>query len=202
MAALSLSACSTPTSGNAQPSPTAVGTSSQTAPNSPGGQAPGQGAPKVANPIDVTSYLQAPCNTLTGTQVSRLLGENAKSNADLKATAGPTCTWKPPGNTNKQVVVNLFTTPPEGLSRIYRLHGTDLKFFMEVPPVEGHPAVAYGFTDTRNTKGECIVGVGTSDTSLLNTIITLSDANIGKMDPCAIAQEVAGEALANIKGGR
>ncbi|MFD9892229.1 DUF3558 domain-containing protein [Amycolatopsis sp. NPDC059027] len=201
--ALALTACSTDTPGNAQPSPGTSSSRSQTAPP-PGSadQVPGPGVPKVNSPIDTTSYHQTPCTTLTEAQVSELLGADARSKSDLNDPAGPTCTWRPPGNSNTLVQVSFFTADATGLSRIYRQRGNDYKFFMELPPIAGFPAVAYDVSDRRNTKGECIVAIGTSDTSRLDSVITLSDKNIGKKDPCEIAQKVAGEALANVKGGR
>ncbi|MFD9959224.1 DUF3558 domain-containing protein [Amycolatopsis sp. NPDC058986] len=202
-AALALTACSTNTPGNAQPSSaTASSTTSKASTPGTSDQIPGPGVPKVTDPIDFTPHLRTPCDALTREQVTDLLGENASAKTDLAATSGPTCTWRPPGTARTDVSINFFTAYPEGLTRIYRLRNTEYKFFMEVPAIGGHPAVAYGFADKRNTTGECLVAVGTSDTSVLNAGITLSDANIGKRDPCEIAQKVAGEALANIKGGR
>ncbi|GAA4539784.1 DUF3558 domain-containing protein [Amycolatopsis samaneae] len=202
--ALALSACSTTTPGSAQPSQ--AGETGGKPPSGAIDDVPGPGVPKVAAPIDFTNYLTKPCESLHSNQVDELLGENATPKPDLKAGAGPTCVWRK-GSSQAAVTVNFLTlvpigaTKPMGLTGYYNNREKDFKFFEVLPSIDGYPAIAYGVKDERKTEGVCTVATGTSDRYAFNVAINLSPGNIATKDPCEYAKKVAGEVLANIKGG-
>lgn len=88
-----------------------------------------------------------------------------------------------------------------GLSAIY-LASKDGRFelFNEIPPIEGHPAIAVNTVDQRD-EGFCTVIVGVTDETTFDVPIEQSPKNVGKKDPCEVSALVAGMALQTMKSG-
>ncbi|WP_205670147.1 MULTISPECIES: DUF3558 domain-containing protein [Amycolatopsis] len=162
------------------------------------GQVPGPGVPKVLTPVDVSRFKQNPCNALTSTQISDLLGPHARVKPDLKSPAGPSCGWL----SLATIQVAVPNVDDLGLTSIYRSRGGIYPFFLPLAPVNGLPAVAYGQDDSRASRGECDVAVGVSDRETIEVSVRQSPENKGKEDPCESARKVAEKILGNLPGAR
>ncbi|MEV6831554.1 DUF3558 domain-containing protein [Amycolatopsis sp. NPDC051102] len=191
-----LTACTDQMNGTASPSTS--GTQPTTAPPS-SGVVPGPGVPKVDNPLDVSHFQQAPCDSLSPEQSRELLGSAVTTNPAVDDQAGPTCRWNVPAVSQAGVGVTYFKTTQLGLTGIYQAKDTIYPFFEPLDPIDGYPTVAFGQIDERSTKGRCLLALGTSDTQQVDIAISLSEANIGKKDPCAAAHEVAAKVLENLR---
>ncbi|MEU8413644.1 DUF3558 domain-containing protein [Amycolatopsis japonica] len=189
-----LSSCSTPTV-DGSPTPTSGGPSS--APSSSTGLPPG--VPKVEHPIDVARFKQDPCATLTEPRVDELLGPRAEAER-ADGAAGPSCLWRIPSTSRPVVQVIVSDFGDSGTAKFYAGKGTNYKVLEPLEPINGYPVTAYGVIDRRG-QGDCSVALGTSDTQTLGIASTLSEVNVGKKDPCAIAREAAIRVLATIRGG-
>lgn len=193
-AALALSACSPPTT-NGTPTPTSGGTSPS--PSSPTSLAPG--VPKVDSPIDLTQFKQTPCNALTKTQAEELLGATPE-NVARDGAAGPACRWSIPSTTRPRVDVIFSNLQDSGTAVVYAAKGKSYELMEPLEPLDGYPLTAYGIKDDRSS-GRCSVALGTSNTETIGVVAELSEANIGKKDPCDAAREAAIRVLTTIRGG-
>ncbi|AUI63178.1 DUF3558 domain-containing protein [Amycolatopsis sp. BJA-103] len=195
--ALALSACSPPTT-NGTPTPTSGGASPS--PSSSSDQAPGPDAPKVTTPLNLTQVKRTPCNALTEKQAGELLGSGASSKESLDGAAGPSCMWSIPATSRPLVDVIFGRTPDGGTASVYKAKGGAYKLVEPLAPIDGHPLTAYGTKDERPS-GKCSVALGASDTETIGIVAELSEANIGKKDPCDAAREAAIRVLTTIRGG-
>ena len=161
-------------------------------------EVPGFGAPKVANPLDTSGPEAQPCGLLTDAQINGLLGTDI--NKTQEDGTGPGCKWHSYGSQAASVYVTFPTVTDNGLTAIYRAKGNEYKFFKEMTPVRGYPAVAWDTTDETMTRGECHVAVGTSDRSTVEASVSLSEKNIGTKDPCEAAHQVLDMVIGNIQG--
>ncbi|WP_410639741.1 DUF3558 domain-containing protein [Amycolatopsis sp. lyj-346] len=191
---LALAACTDRMDGTASPSTS--GSQPTTAPSS---AVPGPGVPKVANPLDVSHFRQAPCDSLTAEQGQELLGPDVTTHPAVDDQAGPTCRWNVPAVSQAGVAVTYFKTTQLGLTGVYRAKDTVYPFFQPLDPIDGYPTVAFGQIDERSTKGRCLLALGTSDTQQVDIAISLSEGNIGKKDPCTAAHDVAAKVLENLR---
>ena len=198
---LTVAACTTTTSGTPGAASGVVSTNQPGNPQATSGQVPGPGVPKVDNPIDTARFQQAPCNSLTASQVTELLGNDANAKPDLNAPAGPTCDWHPGGTSHATIHVIFGTVDNLGMTSVYRAKGTTYKLFEVLAPIDGYPVVAYGTSDMRSTDGICAVAVGTSDRSTMDVAISQSEENVGKKDPCDAARTIASKVLDNVRKG-
>jgi len=195
------SACTTASQGEPRPATTA-----ETAPPTSSSGAPGDneelpfaGAPKVDNPLDTSRYEQDPCQSLTSDQVQPLNLPPTGETMDNVAL-GKGCEWFNP-DTRGEVNIVFVVGDPRGLSPEYEVnnrHGW--KYFDELPDIEGYPAVARSGTDDRDI-GRCTVVTGVADDMSFETVLRLSQDNIGQKDPCEVAVQVAGLALQTMKQG-
>ncbi|MEV7091866.1 DUF3558 domain-containing protein [Amycolatopsis sp. NPDC051045] len=189
---LLLSACTTTTDGTASPSDSSsAGTSAPTA------QLPGPGVPKVEAPIDIGRFKQAPCDSLSISQITELLGTAVTPKTDLNAPGGPSCSIHPPQVTQAAVLVIFNNVDNRGLTGVYQ---AQYKFFLPLEPVDGYPVVAYGLADDRASRGSCQIAIGTSDEQTVDIGVTQSEDNIDRKDPCEAARGVASYVLGNVRG--
>jgi uncharacterized protein DUF3558 len=158
---------------------------------------PFAGAPKVDDPLDTNRFQKDPCQTLTAGQVRSLaMAPAGKLRKD--APLGRSCTWTNP-DTGAEVEVHFLDEDPRGLSAQYQTKD-QYAYFDELPPIEGHPAIAADVADDRSN-GLCTVSVGVSDETTFIVPVRLSSENVGHKDPCQVATLVAGMALKTMKGG-
>lgn len=190
------SGCTDKTNGTASPS---GDSSAPPSPESSSATVPGPGVPKVETPLDVSRFQQSPCDSLTSAESQELLGPDVVANPVVDDPAGPTCNWDVPAVSQAGVGVTYFKKTQLGLTGIYQSKGTAYPFFEPLDPIDGYPTVAFGTVDERNTKGRCLLALGTSDTQQVNISVSLSEGNIGKKDPCAAAHDVAVKVLANLR---
>lgn len=162
------------------------------------GELPFAGAPKVENPLDTTDFQQDPCRALTAAQ-SRELNVGSSGTPD-EGALGNGCKWENTETRGKTIIAFL-DDDPRGLSAEYDANEKrKWAYFEELPPIEGHPAVARDLQDDRD-KGYCSIVVGVSDEVAFSTFLQLSLANRGNKDPCDVAAQVAGMALRTMKQG-
>ncbi|OLF09426.1 hypothetical protein BLA60_19860 [Actinophytocola xinjiangensis] len=159
---------------------------------------PADGAPRVANPLDTTAYQRDPCQALNSEQTRELALEDQGTVEE--GDVGLICEWRSLRGEPAGVDISSLDRNPYGLTGAYRAQKTGvLKLFEELPEVEGHPAVAYGRNDQRDA-GVCAVLVGMTDQLTFEFAVRLSAANVGSVDPCEMAVQVAGMAVRNMKG--
>ncbi|MEV4148464.1 DUF3558 domain-containing protein [Amycolatopsis sp. NPDC049691] len=189
--------CTGKTNGSASPSPNSSSPSDSQPPSSE--RLPGPGVPAVETPLDVSRFQQSPCDSLTSAESQELLGAGVIAKPVVDDPAGPTCNWDVPAVSQAGVGVTYFKKTQLGLTGIYQSKGTVYPFFEPLDSIDGYPTVAFGTVDERNTKGRCLLALGTSDTQQVDIAVSLSEANIGKKDPCSAAHEVAAKVLANLR---
>ena len=193
-----ISACTETSEGSPRAATTA--TSSPDATNNGGDEdLPFAGAPKVDDPLDTSRYEQDPCRSLTAEQAQGLNLPPAGT-IDNNVNLGIGCEWF---NEETRGAVNIvfIVDDPRGLSPEYESHKEgEFEVFDELPDIEGYPAIIRSTGDTRDL-GQCPVVVGVADDMAFVTDVQLSRANIGQVDPCEIAVQVAGLALQTMKAG-
>jgi hypothetical protein len=193
---LTVTACTSQTTGTPSPSSS---TPSQTSPSGPADEVPGPGVPKVENPIDVSHFQQAPCDSLTAAQITELLGGGITPQPAIEDPAGPTCNWHSPSGSQASVGVTYFNRTKLGITGIYQAKDKVYPFFMPMDPIDGYPIVAFGEIDERKTRGRCSIALGTSDNQQVDMSVALSEANIEQKDPCSAARDVASKVLDNLR---
>jgi hypothetical protein len=196
---LVVAGCTTVSEGEPLPAPTNDVSTTDSPPSTSGeDDLPSHGAPKVENPLDDASrFEQDPCSILTAAQAQEL---------DLPATGkqeegalGLDCEWYNP-DTRGQVTISSLTNSQNGLSGFYAANQRgEYPYFLELPPIEGYPAVASDIVD-RRPEGTCLVAFGVTDQLAFGIALHLSQVNVGRKEPCETAVLVAGMALQTMKG--
>lgn len=162
------------------------------------GDLPSDGAPPVENPLDTTTFQQDPCLSLTAAQTKEL--NVPTSGKPYEEVLGNGCEWRNDETRGKTNVVFL-DRDPRGLSALYKANKAGKwAYFEELSPIDGYPAITRDVVDDRDI-GNCTVIVGVSDEIAFATILQLSEANVGKKDPCEVGVQVAGMALQTMKQG-
>jgi len=195
------SGCTTTSQGEPGPATTKsveTGTTSSSETDQANEELPTDGAPAVPNPIDTTTFQQTPCQMLTPAQSEELNVGSAGEPYD--EALGNGCEWANK-ETRGRAKIAFLDKDPRGLSALYRADKEGKwAYFEELPPIEGFPAVIRDIVD-RRPEGNCTVIVGVSDEIAFGTILELSQANVGKKDPCEVGAQVAGMALQTMKQG-
>lgn len=196
-----LTSCTTNTAGQATPAPgDAPDTSSTTTPSEEPdtGDLPTDGAPEVDDPLDTTKFQKEPCLSLTSDQSEGIFGLSA-SGRPFGGELGNACEWKNE-STGGQAELHFLDKYPRGLSAQYAAENEGKWAFFEELTVQGYPAVARGLVD-RRADGGCTVVIGASNEIAFEIPVQLSRGNEGKKDACAVAADVAGEAVTTMKAG-
>lgn len=193
-----LAGCTTVTGGSARPAPNGSPDSSEPGTESSSGTLPANGAPEIEDPLDTGKFEDDPCLTLDSAQSNGLnLGAAGEP---VHITLGEACKWFNE-STRGKVQISFLSKDPRGLSAEYSANEAGKwAYFVELPPIEGHPAVARDVSDDRDNGG-CPVVVGASDEIAFEVALQLSDANVGKKDPCQVAADIAGMAVETMKKG-
>jgi hypothetical protein len=195
-----VSACTTTSHGDPQPTNSTEKTTSSSAPqtsNNGEEELPFAGAPKVTNPLDTSHYEQDPCKSLTAEQTQSLtLPPTGK--IDDKVALSSACVWSNP-DTRGSVMISFIVDDPRGLSPEYDAKNRGAwEFFEELPKIEGYPAIARNNPDDRDI-GRCTVVVGVADDMVFAIDLQLSQVNVGIKKPCEVAADVAELALQTMK---
>ncbi|MBE8517643.1 DUF3558 domain-containing protein [Amycolatopsis sp. H6(2020)] len=190
-------ACSTTNPGMPSASSPAPGSSSES--NS---ALPGPGVPKVLHPVDVARFKQEPCGALTDSQVAELLGSGVSGKPDLRAPAGPTCSWDAADVSQAGIGVIFMNADQLGLTSVYEAKDKQYQFFQPMESIDGFPIVAYGVSDERTSRGRCAVALGVSDTQAVDIHVAQSEKNVGKKDPCVATHAIAAQVLSNLRGAK
>lgn len=200
---LALAGCTSSSPGRAEPAPSGSrspeATTSTSRTTEPSGESlPSDGAPKVKNPLDTNRYQQNPCLVLTAAQTQEL---NVGSPGEQRpGPLGEACDWRN-SETGGNIDMQFGDLDPQGLSATYKANKAGKwVYFVELPEIEGFPAVARAPLDRRD-KGDCAIEVGVSDRVTFQLGVQLSRANVGKKDPCEVTVMVAGMMLRTMKAG-
>jgi Protein of unknown function (DUF3558) len=197
---LAISGCTTPNRGEPTPEPPTVGSSPEsTSPPSGDNDLPSHGAPKVDNPLNTAAFQQDPCSALTASQTQQELNLPPTGEPD-EITLGKGCEWSNK-ETRGEVKIGFLLDNHRGLSAFYDANQRgEYPYFIELPPVADHPAIASDIED-RRALGRCIVAVGVTDELVVEVILQLSQANVGKKDACGVAAQVAEMTMRTMKQG-
>ncbi|WP_156754608.1 DUF3558 domain-containing protein [Actinokineospora pegani] len=194
-ATLLLAACTSVEPGT--PSATETTPGSDRPPASTSQTAAESGAPDVENPVDVSAFQADPCLGMTSEQLTELGLQAGRATDD--EVVGKSCLWR---NENAASVDLAFLAKPGGLDFIYRNKEADYyKYFVELPPIDGLPAVAASTTDSRQTAGECHVYIGTSKDTAISLATAPSYTKIGNVEACELTTRVAKMVLQTVKTG-
>jgi len=176
--------CTVPSAGTPLPA------SSVQPPSGSDGDLPSDGAPKVENPLEASHFERKPCDVLTSEDAETLnippTGEQ-KSNPAI----GESCLWYN-HDTGGSLAATFYSKDKGGLSSVYREARTESwAYFERIDDIEGHPAVAFTLKEEKPEYG-CVVVVGLTDQLTFSADVALSDANVGKSEPCPLAAKAAG----------
>lgn len=189
--------CTSTTAGSAEPAPTDSSSESPTAPTEQS-DGPSDGAPDVADPIDVSQFQEDPCQAFTAEQLGTLaVNPDGESSAE---PSGKACRWRHPDGRGS-VQLTFLDQNDRGIGGVYAGEARgEWVFFEEMPPLDGgYPVVSFGKLDDRDT-GRCAVAVGVSNQVAFLLHLAQSAANVGAEEPCEVASRVAGMALETMKG--
>lgn len=186
-----LAACTGATAGSA----TSGGTPTGTPPSSGSSQTREQdryGAPRVANPLDVTRFLTDPCAAIPPAQQPSL-GFTKPGEPDTTSELGklaPSCDWS--GQQGGRV--SFLKGNRNGLADLYRSNASSPDAYWEETTVEGYPAVFHGLPDARS-QGHCKIAVG------LNDALAMGSQATGRPGSpvCERAKQMAAVAVRTIK---
>lgn len=175
--------CTVPSAGTPLPASTQAPTSNTD------GDLPTNGAPKVENPLDASHFEKHPCDVLEPEAAETL---NLPPDGEQEGIpTGETCLWFN-DSTRGSLVVTFFSTDKDGLSSVYReARASGWPYFERIDDVEEHPAVAASIKEDPPKYG-CVIFVGLTDQLAFSVDVSLSDANVGKSDPCPVAAKAAG----------
>lgn len=176
-----VTACTTTADGTPHPEP--GGESSESSTDE-------EEAPRVADPLDASAFVAAPCSTLTAAQL-QTFAVNPPGNARGEESGTPGCTWLGEGGS---IGIGWLTSNKHGLSDTYR-GGAELNAYFIETTVDGYPAVFADSIDSR-ADGYCGIVVGVSDS------LTFYATESGRLDAegaCARAKQVATAAIATIR---
>ncbi|WP_199430770.1 DUF3558 domain-containing protein [Qaidamihabitans albus] len=194
---LAVTGCSETTNGTAAPSGAPQSDPTTTPPESGDSSAlPGFGAPPVENALNDTERFQDdPCSVLTAEQLGQL--GVPKEGEKRNGSTGSACRWYEQ-DTSASVDIEWVKANQRGLTGAYA-NRDNYELFVEMPPIDGNPVLAYG-DDTRDL-GDCQVLVGATDELVFQTAIGQSRSKVGTTDPCEVAHTVAGMMLETMRGG-
>jgi hypothetical protein len=185
--------CTTTSEGTPLPGPTTTNAS----PDEPtSDDLPSDGAPKVDNPLDAAHFEQNPCDALTPEDAQTL---NVPSTGEQTGDSlGKGCQW-----INKQtsgsLSIDFFSGDKRGLSSLYQeAKRNNFPYFAQIDDIEGHPAVAF-HPEVAKPTADCVVAVGVTDQLVFDTRVAVSDANIGKKNPCDLAAQTASMMLKTMR---
>jgi hypothetical protein len=189
------SGCTSATAGTPHAVSSQTSSTSDQPPGS-GDDLPSNGAPKVDNPLDVSRFEEHPCEALTPADAETLNVPTPGKQADNGF--GQSCDWIN-SKTRGALGVSFFSKVDSGLSSLYReAKSANWPLFERVADIEDHPAVVYSPSEAEPTI-ECSVAIGLTDRLAFTTNASLSDANIGKKNPCDAAAEAAGLLMRNME---
>ena len=154
-------------------------------------------APKVPKELDATRLVNAPCDALTGSELSGLdpgLATATGTNASTPLAAA--CGWASP-DLSQAIDISFATFATNGLDKIYSERG-DMAYWQPMV-IMGYPAVAASESDNRSD-GTCVVSAGVNDhLFFFAEFITFTTAQQPRS--CALAAKAAGYVIDNLQGG-
>lgn len=185
--------CGSAEEGDALPVP---GGQSQGQPDSGTSAPSGSGAPKVASPVDASTFEDRPCDVLTEGQAGELAIAPA-GKPDVGNAEGPLCEWK----TDDTTVQFWFVTGQQnGLAGLYELHElSPYRAFEVVPDVAGQPAMIADAVPLRD--GRCLLSVGLTDQQIIGIQVSAHSGSPHYKDTCDFSHDAAEAMVTTMKGG-
>lgn len=156
----------------------------------------GANVPKVARPLDASSYLKNPCALVPDNQVAAL-GVNGKAHADLNETAnllsGPGCTWVDV-NAYRTVGVGFLVKNKHGLADIYTLNSRGAFAYFEPIVIDGYPGALADNRDKRDN-GQCNAAIALNDRLTMSVSMIGGDGRLS----CEDVKHLGGVVLRTLK---
>lgn len=192
LAAVTVAACSSPTSGAPAPTSSAPVSSQQTS------ALPHHGAPAVAGALNATAVTTDPCTAVTSSQVEQAGGKVSSSRVD-QLSAGKFCTFAFEDGLST-VSAGVDTLDKDGLSHLYALkaQNSGITTFEPQKPVLGYPAVKFANGGEDST--ECQLAVGISNETMYMVFSRLGSQSPYASNPCDLSAKVAEFAIQHLKG--
>ena len=154
-------------------------------------------APKVSQPLNVSRYLQNPCELLSSAQLASIGFTSTTAPSSQGSDAGGSqCAWND-DNTSSHIDVVWQAAYTNGLSDLYARKSSQ-KYFQPIQ-IEGYPAVLASEFDDRSD-GECLANVGPTDTNMF-FVRYHSFNEPQKSQACDLAQKTAGLVIDTMKNG-
>nr|WP_243869962.1 DUF3558 family protein [Amycolatopsis granulosa] len=146
----------------------------------------------IADQLDTTRFVSAPCSTLTAEQTEQL-GISSERNA----SNGTACTWR--FGPNLDWALQIYYVLPDaknGLQNLYnqKAAGWYDKGYFEPTTIENYPAVFNSGTDLR-PQGTCDLSVGVNNEMIMSVTV---HGQVGR-DNCKATGNAASAAIRTIK---
>ncbi|MCR3720474.1 MULTISPECIES: DUF3558 domain-containing protein [Prauserella salsuginis group] len=198
VAGLVLSACGSPTEGEATGGgdPSAPASSaSEPGPSSPADDSSGQ-APPVSDPVDVAALEQDPCAALSSSQTQERNLEQGES--EPMSDGSPTCIYRYADGSGSRVRFVAVQDFANGLDDVYAR--ADSLAVFEPTEVEGHPAVVTQTHRDDRDNGFCDLQVGLTDEYVVSLMAQVTEASEDYPQGCEVAEVLAGDMIHNLRG--
>ncbi|GAB3442518.1 DUF3558 domain-containing protein [Actinophytocola sediminis] len=161
---------------------------------------PPAGVPRVANPLDGSTFEQDPCTSLTPAQRTQFdLGDGRLGTGQNPEQSDDNCTYfDHDPKTELLVYVNYYPDDGTGLTHRYKQHHDGQWPEWEPTDVNGYPAVGFHYNPAEPS--ECNLDVGISDTTVFNIkVLYYQWKGLHGQDVCAEAKTIASAVLTTIK---
>jgi hypothetical protein len=190
--ALGLAGCTSP--GTPVPSQTSTSAASTTSSASGSSSNSANGAPRVANPLDVTKFIAKPCALLTASQVASL-GLTGSGNPQTASSGNEMCSWHS-ADDREDYTISFLPNNKGGLSDNYRANKDGQWAYFEPTEVADYPAVFNDIGDRRD-RGSCTIVTGVRD----ELTFRVASARTPNQKGCEKVKEIAGQVITTLKAG-
>lgn len=189
-AATILTACTSTYIGEPEPAFTTVPTTDTSQPAN-------NAAPKVPKQLDASRFIDAPCDALTGTELTGLDPSFANvTGTNASGPLGAACGWANP-DLSQSIDITFVTSAANGLDTIYAERGR--MAYWQPLVINGYPAVNAATYDGR-PQGACVVSTGINDHLYFFADFMTFDPD-QQPQSCTFAAKAAGDVIDNLRGG-
>jgi hypothetical protein len=188
---VSLAGCSAAVSGLAQPtSTTGAPTSSDSSTEISTGSS--IQAPRVADPLDATRFVNDPCSALTAPELTAIDAKNAVASGPVNTVGNTGCSWS--GESGGGINIGWQTAESNGLSDLYAHSG--MIAYWQPTTVAGYPAAHGDPLGDNRSLGACMISVAVNDHLYFESDYTGPNADTS----CALARQAAADVIKNLSG--
>jgi|SRR5699024_1744425 len=159
---------------------------------------PKDGAPEVADPLDVSMLKNDLCILISDSQAQQFDGtfDGLEHKAEDDS---PRCLWKYDGNRYPIGYMSYWIREdnPDGISKYYGDISEQSATVEPIDPVLGYPAIR--FDVKQDDPGSCVYKVGVRDDVVITFHVLLMEEHPSRDSPCDVAREFSGVAIENLK---